>query len=105
MKAAFPEDFILHAMALKANSIRGVLLAAKEKGLGAECASICETVHALSLGFPPEKVVFDSPCKTRVSLSSFPTDPLTTFELQNTSQDFPELHKIRRPPEFEVLKL
>ena len=67
VKAAFPEDFIMHAMALKANSIRGVLLAAKEKGLGAECASICEAVHALSLGFAPEKVVFDSPCKTKVN--------------------------------------
>ena len=65
LQAAFPENFILNAVALKANSIRGVLKVAAEKGFGAECASISEVVHALSLGFPSDKVVYDSPIKTR----------------------------------------
>jgi diaminopimelate decarboxylase len=68
---AFPESFFLHAMALKANSMRGVLRLAMEAGLGGECASLPEAIHALSIGLPPEKVVFDSPCKTRVSLVDF----------------------------------
>jgi len=40
------------------------LLEAKALGLGAEAASMGEMVHALNLGFDPEKVVFDSPVKT-----------------------------------------
>ena len=66
VNAAFGESFILNAGALKANSVRGVLLAARDNGLGAECASISEAMHAVKLGFKPEDVVYDSPCKTRV---------------------------------------
>ncbi len=69
LQSAFPEKFFLHAAALKANSIRGVLLEARRKGMGAECASISEAVHALSLGFDPQTVVYDSPCKTKVSIN------------------------------------
>ena len=49
------------------NSFRGVLRIALESGFGGECASMPEALHALSIGFPKEKVVFDSPCKTKVS--------------------------------------
>jgi len=65
LKAAFHEDFILNAVALKANPVKGILLIAAARGFGAECASIPEVVHALSLGFPPEKVVLGSVAKTR----------------------------------------
>ena len=68
LKLAFPEDFCHHALALKANPIRGVVQFAINKGLGAEAASICETLHALSLGLEPTKVIYDSPCKTKVNL-------------------------------------
>ena len=50
MKKAFPEPFFNHAMAVKANSIRGVLLEANNLGLGGECASLQEAKHCLSLG-------------------------------------------------------
>ena len=64
---AFPEPFFLHALAMKANSLRGVLRFALEKGAkGSECASISEAIHAVSTGFKPENVVYDSPCKTKV---------------------------------------
>lgn len=66
LQEAFPEPFFLHAAALKANSLRGVLHFAAEKGLGAECASISEVEHAISLGFPPQMIIYDSPCKTKV---------------------------------------
>ena len=77
----------------QANSIRGVMTVAKDHGLGAECASLqvvypthiryhhhqhhhhChhqEAKHALSLGFPPNMVVFDSPVKTpKVEMQCF----------------------------------
>ena len=50
LKEAFPEPFITHALAVKANSMRGVLLEAKNLGLGGECASLQEAKHCLSLG-------------------------------------------------------
>ena len=66
LKFAFHEDFILNAVALKANPIRGILkVAAAPKGFGAEGASVTEVAHALSLNFPPEKVVLGSIVKTR----------------------------------------
>ncbi|CAI5725443.1 unnamed protein product [Hyaloperonospora brassicae] len=68
LRDAFPEPEVNHALAVKANPMRGVLRSARAKGLGAECASIAEAKHALSLGFEPRKVVFDSPCKTRSEL-------------------------------------
>ena len=39
----------------------------KESGLGGECASFPEAMHALSVGFSAHQVVFDSPCKTKVN--------------------------------------
>jgi len=53
-----------HAVAIKTNPIAGVLLEAKRAGLGAEAASMGEMEHALSLGFDPAKIVYDSPVKT-----------------------------------------
>ena len=44
-----------------------MLRIALESGFGGECASMPEALHALSVGFPKDKVVFDSPCKTKVS--------------------------------------
>ncbi|RMX51277.1 hypothetical protein pdam_00004637 [Pocillopora damicornis] len=53
---AFGKD-VLHAIAVKANP-----------GHGLECASITEVLHGMDLGFPPEKIVFDSPVKTEPEL-------------------------------------
>ena len=50
LKSAFPERFIVHAMAVKANCVRGVLREACRLGLGGECASLQEAKHCLSLG-------------------------------------------------------
>lgn len=61
---AFPEPQFIHALAIKANPMRGLLRSARAQGFGAECASIAEAKHALSLGFEPRKIVYDSPCKT-----------------------------------------
>ena len=58
----------MHAVAIKSCPISGVLLEAKELGFGAECASMGEVKHALSLGFAPELIVYDSPVKTRTNI-------------------------------------
>ena len=47
---AFPEPFFNHAMAAKANSIRGIMMEAKKLGLGSECASLQEAKHSVALG-------------------------------------------------------
>ncbi|CAH0492632.1 unnamed protein product [Peronospora farinosa] len=64
LRAAFPEPEFNHALAVKTNPTRGLLRGAQVKNFGAECASVAEAKHALSLGFEPRKIVYDSPCKT-----------------------------------------
>ena len=67
LNKAFPEDFFVHALAMKANSTRGVVKSALRMGyMGAECASIGEVCHAIACGFPSNKVVYDSPVKSKV---------------------------------------
>lgn len=61
---AFPETS-LHALAVKANPVGPLLREAKDMGFAAECASAVEVAHAFRLGFPRERIVFDSPAKTR----------------------------------------
>lgn len=72
--AALPEPQFNHAVAVKANPLRGILREAQARGLGAECASFAEAKHALSLGFAPRKVVYDSPCKTQRELQELLLD-------------------------------
>ena len=50
LQAAFPEPYFNHAMAAKANSIRGIMMEAKTLGLGSECASMQEAKHSIALG-------------------------------------------------------
>ena len=68
VQRAFPES-TLHTIAVKANPVSRLLEFARDRGLGAECASLPELQHALRIGFTPTKVVFDSPAKTVGELS------------------------------------
>ncbi|OQR93024.1 diaminopimelate decarboxylase [Achlya hypogyna] len=63
LRDAFPA-FWTHALAIKANPLSAILLEAKPLGFGLETASYAEAMHAVHLGFPPEKIIIDSPCKT-----------------------------------------
>ena len=68
LREAFPEVFFQHCFAIKANPIRGVLKAVLDTGfMGVECGSMGEVMLAHQCGFPPEKVVFDCPVKSKVS--------------------------------------
>ncbi|RQM30622.1 hypothetical protein B5M09_013001, partial [Aphanomyces astaci] len=68
LKDAFPPSW-LHALAIKANPLSGILLAAKPL-VWLETASIAEATHALNLGFAPRCVIVDSPCKTTDDLKA-----------------------------------
>eukprot|EP00039_Didymoeca_costata_P015338 m.259021 g.259021 ORF g.259021 m.259021 type:complete len:462 (+) comp16200_c0_seq12:3218-4603(+) len=52
-----------HFFAVKACPLTGVMKKLLKLGMGAECASITEVEHALAMGFPPDRVCFDSPAK------------------------------------------
>lgn len=67
LRAAFPAG-ALHALALKACPLAGLLREAVRGGFGAEAASEPELEHALRLGFPADRIVFDSPAKTESEL-------------------------------------
>jgi diaminopimelate decarboxylase len=67
VKQSFPPD-TMHAIAMKANPLAACLLIAKELGFGCEVASPAELEHAMRLGFTPDRIVMDSPAKTRRDL-------------------------------------
>ncbi|MFC2092884.1 diaminopimelate decarboxylase [Bacteroidota bacterium] len=59
----FP-DSTLHAIAVKANPLVNIFKFLKSLNTGVEAASLSELYLAENVGFPPEKIVFDSPTKT-----------------------------------------
>ncbi|EQC39414.1 hypothetical protein SDRG_03617 [Saprolegnia diclina VS20] len=69
LRAAFP-PFWTHALAIKANPLAGILRHAQPLGFGLETASYAEAMHALRLGFLPDKIIVDSPCKTLAELDN-----------------------------------
>jgi diaminopimelate decarboxylase len=69
LQAAFPANTV-HALAIKANPLLGVLGAAVAAGAGLEAASQEEVWLARAAGCPPQRLVFDSPAKTRTELQA-----------------------------------
>ncbi|MFI8191540.1 diaminopimelate decarboxylase [Streptomyces sp. NPDC085946] len=69
LHAAFPAGpRVLHAFAAKANCLVPVLAELERHGMGCEVATGGELARALAAGFPPHRIVFDSPAKTRAEL-------------------------------------
>jgi diaminopimelate decarboxylase len=68
LKAAYPPHF-LHAIAIKSNPLPFFLKFAVEQGFGLECASIAEVVLALRQGCSPDRIMFDSPAKSKREIS------------------------------------
>ena len=64
LKSLFPPT-TLHAIAVKANPLIHTLTKIKTMGVGLEVASLPELYLAERTGFSPDKIVFDSPSKTR----------------------------------------
>ncbi len=69
LRDAFPPG-TLHAVAVKANPLAALLSEVASFGFGAECASLTELLHARDLGFPPSRILFDSPAKTRAEIAT-----------------------------------
>lgn len=63
LRDAFPDNF-RHTFAVKANSLRHVLMKLASCGIGAEVASPGELMMAESAGFDAARIIFDSPAKT-----------------------------------------
>lgn len=64
LKQLFPQD-TLHAIAVKANPLIKILEEFKKAGIGLETASLPELFIAEKLGFSSNKIVFNSPSKTK----------------------------------------
>lgn len=58
----------LHAIAVKANPLTKILTYVKNLNVGCEAASLPELYLAEKLGFQPNKIVFDSPAKTKIEI-------------------------------------
>ncbi|MDI9886658.1 diaminopimelate decarboxylase [Streptomyces sp. HNM0645] len=72
LRAAFEEITdapVLHAFAVKAAPLVPVLRLLDSEGVGAEVASPGELALALAAGVRPERIVLDSPAKTRAELT------------------------------------
>jgi diaminopimelate decarboxylase len=67
LQSSFPPG-TLHALAIKANPLRKIMEITRDLGMGVEAASMGEVNLALRCGYPPEKIVYDSPVKTREEL-------------------------------------
>lgn len=63
----FPVD-TLHAIPVKANPLQKILRKLEALGVGSEAASMPELHLAINAGFPSERIVFNSPTKTREEL-------------------------------------
>ncbi|WP_042424183.1 diaminopimelate decarboxylase [Streptacidiphilus anmyonensis] len=71
LRAAWPPELdVLHAFAAKANPLVPVLAALRGHGLGCEVSSPGELAQARAAGFTPERLVLDSPVKTRAELAA-----------------------------------
>jgi len=68
LKNTFPRD-VLHAIAIKTHSTPEVLKKIVASGMGLEAASMEEVKLALDAGISPDKLVFDSPVKTRTEIA------------------------------------
>ncbi|GAA1728627.1 diaminopimelate decarboxylase [Streptomyces yatensis] len=66
---AFGDAPVLHTFAAKAASLVPVLRLLARSGMGCEVASPGELAQAVAAGFPPERIVLDSPAKTPAELA------------------------------------
>jgi diaminopimelate decarboxylase len=68
LQKCFPPQ-TLHALAIKANPLPALLRFVVGCGMGLEAASLEEVALARAAACPPERIVFDSPAKTRQEIT------------------------------------
>ncbi|NUR31882.1 MAG: diaminopimelate decarboxylase [Catenulispora sp.] len=92
LHAAWPDGLdVLHAFAAKANPLVPVLALLRQHGLGCEVSSPGELAQARAAGFPAERIVLDSPAKSRREL----VDALNSGIALNVD-NFEELERVDR---------
>jgi diaminopimelate decarboxylase len=69
-RSGAPDTSVTHTFAAKANCLVPVLRILRSHGLGCEVASAGELAQALTAGFAPDELVFDSPAKTGAELAA-----------------------------------
>ncbi|WP_240436933.1 diaminopimelate decarboxylase [Streptomyces sporangiiformans] len=89
LQRAFGDAPVLHTFAAKAAPLVPVLRLLARSGMGCEVASPGELAQAVAADFPPERIVLDSPAKTRAELA----DALALGVAVN-ADNFPELDRI-----------
>ncbi|EKX33156.1 hypothetical protein GUITHDRAFT_158931 [Guillardia theta CCMP2712] len=88
LKVAFPGNFT-HCIAIKSNPLPFFLKFAVRMGCGLEAASYAEALLALRTGCPPDKIMFDSPAKTRADIRF-----ALEYNIQINADNFFELDRI-----------
>jgi diaminopimelate decarboxylase len=88
-------DLAVRAAAAKANCLAPVLRLLRELGLGCEVASPDELAQALAAGFGPDRIVLDSPVKTRGELAAALTEKSPSTS--TTSRSWPGWTRSSRP--------
>jgi len=98
LKTSFPNT-TLHAIAIKTNPHPEVLKYIVERGFGLEAASLEEVKLAVKAGISFDKIIFDSPVKTRREISfcheNYPGIKLNVNSLE-------ELQRIPENPSFTL---
>lgn len=88
LKNWFPQT-TLHAVAVKANPLTSTLKKVKGLGVGLEVASLPELYLAEATGFSADKIVFDSPSKTKTEI-----EYALTLGVYINADSFDELDRI-----------
>ncbi len=89
IRASFGDG--LHTVAIKANPLIAVLRVCVDEGFGLEAASWEEVQLAVAAGCVPERILFDSPAKTREELSMS-----LALGVQLNADSFEELQQIEQ---------
>ena len=96
---AFGQSRALHAVAIKTQPHLEILKRVVEWGFGLEAASMEEVQLALHAGCPSERIVFDSPVKTRAEIA-FCHENLPGLRFNVNSLE--ELERLPEQPAFAV---
>lgn len=99
LQQAFGQSKALHAVAIKTQPHLEILKRVVEWGFGLEAASMEEVHLALQAGCPADRIVFDSPVKTRAEIA-FCHENLSGLRFNVNSLE--ELERLPEQPSFAV---
>ena len=94
LNSAFPES-TLHAVAIKSNPLQSVLKSLVQMGTGLEAASLSEVMMAVDAGASLDRIVFDSPAKTKREIK------LLQDQFPGIRINADSLHELKRYPQSE----